>query len=671
MKDFHKKESPLLGLTGTGGGLGYLTGGAGAGPLYSEDLFTPFLYEGVSSGDITLTSGIDMAGEGGMVWAKNRDSGVYGGIWDSVRGASKRLRPDSNIPENTAANIVKSFNSDGVTVSTDGGTQITQNGDSFVAWMFRKCPGFFDIVTYPGNSQSGRQIPHSLGSTPGMIIIKNLTNNSGADWAVWHREGGQYEGKLNEDNSFGWEYVTGANDTTFTTTHAGNETNLVNNNYVAYLFAHDAQLFGENEDEAIIKCGKYTGSGSIGKTVNLGFEPQWILVKNKDASTPWVMIDYKRGMPRDGDGVRLLASQDVAEVSEASFLAPTPTGFEVTQQNTYVNTLNDEYVYVAIRRPHKPPTTGTDWFNPVTRSGVNATTAMSSGNSRTTEMIITKNRGSGNSNVISTRLQGQGTFSTDGSDGENHSFWESRIFWDEEAGIRYAQYDQVNQSGSNYIDYFFTKAPGVFDVVAYTGTGSNGLTVPHGLGVTPEMIWVKKRTSTSGGDKFQIYHASQGNGKYAFFGTDPFYTSGARWNNTSPTSTQFTLGTDNDVNANGHKFIAMLFATKSGITKIGSYPGTGGSQNIDCGFTNGARFVMIKRADVEAQNPAADRTNWYVWDSARGIVSGNDPWMAFNESSAENTGTDWIDPLSSGFTVSGTGGAVNVNGGTYVYMAIA
>ena len=80
---------------------------------------------------------------------------------------------------------------------------------------------------------------------------------------------------------------------------------------------------------------------------------------------------------------------------------------------------------------------------------------------------------------------------------------------------------------------------------------------------------------------------------------------------------------------------------------------------------------MIKRADVEAQNPAEDRTNWYVWDSARGIVSGNDPWMAFNESSAENTGTDWIDPLSSGFTVSGTDGSVNANGGTYIYMAIA
>ena len=83
----------------------------------------------------------------------------------------------------------------------------------------------------------------------------------------------------------------------------------------------------------------------------------------------------------------------------------------------------------------------------------------------------------------------------------------------------------------------------------------------HGLGVTPEMMWIKKRTTTSGGDNFQIYHSSQGNGKYGFFDYNPFYTSGSRWNNTSPTSTQFTLGSDDDVNTNNHKYVAMLFAT--------------------------------------------------------------------------------------------------------------
>ena len=185
------------------------------------------------------------------------------------------------------------------------------------------------------------------------------------------------------------------------------------------------------------------------------------------------------------------------------------------------------------------------------------------------------------------------------------------------------------------------------------------------------MMWIKKRTFTTGGDNWQIYHSSQGNGKYALLKTDPFYTSAARWNNTSPTSTQFTLGTDDDVNTNTHVYIAYLFATLPGISKVGSYSGTGSAQNIDCGFTNGARFVLIKRADLEVQGSAPDRTNWYLWDSVRGIVSGNDPWIALNETDAEVTTTDYIDPFSSGFTVSSTGSGLNASGGTYIFLAIA
>ena len=130
--------------------------------------------------------------------------------------------------------------------------------------------------------------------------------------------------------------------------------------YVAYIFAHDDRSPGDSGNEAIIKCGSYTGSGSTGKTVSLGFEPQFIIVKSTDQTRPWVIIDNMRGMPRDGDGVRLLANDNAGEVSNASFLAPTPTGFEVTQQNTYVNVSGEDYIYMAIRRPHKPPSAGTD-----------------------------------------------------------------------------------------------------------------------------------------------------------------------------------------------------------------------------------------------------------------------------------------------------------------------
>jgi hypothetical protein len=87
-------------------------------------------------------------------------------------------------------------------------------------------------------------------------------------------------------------------------------------------------------------------------------------------------------------------------------------------------------------------------------------------------------------------------------------------------------------------------------------------------------------------------------------------------------------------------------------------------QTINCGFTGGARFVMIKRIDSTG--------DWYVWDSARGIVAGNDPYLLLNSSAAEVTNTDFIDTLSTGFEISSTApAAINANGGTFVYLAIA
>jgi hypothetical protein len=114
----------------------------------------------------------------------------------------------------------------------------------------------------------------------------------------------------------------------------------------------------------------------------------------------------------------------------------------------------------------------------------------------------------------------------------------------------------------------------------------------------------------------------------------------------------------------GELGIAYLFATLAGVSKVGSYTGTGADLNVDCGFSAGARFILIKRADSTG--------DWYVYDSARGIVAGNDPYLLLNSTDAEVTGTDYIDPLSSGFTVTSSApAALNASGGTYIFLAIA
>jgi hypothetical protein len=112
-------------------------------------------------------------------------------------------------------------------------------------------------------------------------------------------------------------------------------------------------------------------------------------------------------------------------------------------------------------------------------------------------------------------------------------------------------------------------------------------------------------------------------------------------------------------------YIAYLFATLAGISKVGSYTGDGTTGKvIDCGFTTGARFILIKRTDSTG--------DWYVWDSGRGIVAGNDPHLSLNTITAEVTTDDSVDPDSSGFIVNQNATTnINVTSATYIFLAFA
>ena len=114
-----------------------------------------------------------------------------------------------------------------------------------------------------------------------------------------------------------------------------------------------------------------------------------------------------------------------------------------------------------------------------------------------------------------------------------------------------------------------------------------------------------------------------------------------------------------------------MFASVSGISKVGSYTGTGNDLNVDCGFSAGARFVLIKRWD-RVGGSFGSNGDWYVYDSVRGIVAGNDPYLLLNTTDTQVTNTDYIDPLSSGFTVTSSApDALNASGGTYIFLATA
>ena len=219
----------------------------------------------------------------------------------------------------------------------------------------------------------------------------------------------------------------------------------------------------------------------------------------------------------------------------------------------------------------------------------------------------------------------------------------------------------VYLGGVNSIYWNFRRAPGFFDEVCYTGTGV-AATISHNLGVVPELMIVKGR---SGATAWQAYSANLANTEYLVLNTTAAKATGAtRWNSTTPTSATFTVGTAAEVNTSAATYVAYLFASCPGVSKVGSYTGTGALQTINCAFTTGARFVLIKRTDSTG--------DWFVWDSARGISSGNDPYLLLNSTAAETTGTNYVDTDTTGFKVTAAAPAgINAVGGTYIFLAIA
>jgi hypothetical protein len=135
------------------------------------------------------------------------------------------------------------------------------------------------------------------------------------------------------------------------------------------------------------------------------------------------------------------------------------------------------------------------------------------------------------------------------------------------------------------------------------------------------------------------------------------------WGTTAPTSMNVYIGDDTRTNGTGYTYVAYLFATLAGISKVGSYTGNGTSQNIECGFAAGARFVLVKATSTTG--------DWLVADTARGIVSGNDPRLSLNSTAAEVTGEDWLDPYAPGFTVNQTTASANASGVSYIFFAIS
>ena len=634
-------------------------GSAGGDSLYVEDVFSTYLYAGTGA-TLAIDNGIDLDGEGGLTWIKTRDYAYSNNLFDTARGSNKYLISNSTNAEGTDSNRVSSFNSNGFTLGTNDGV----NGSSYdyASWTFRKAEKFFDVVTYTGNSTVGRTVAHNLGVAPAWMVIKST--NAARNWCTYHISlGNGYQIILNgtaaKESTALWNSTT-PTATEFTLGNDG-DVNGTGNSYVAYLFASDAGGFGDDEDESIIKCGSFTtgASGKMSSPVDCGFEPQWLLVKNSGGAENWNIYDTMRGLSVSLDALLHPNLNNVEDTGTK--LTVTATGFDTPLANGPFSS-GATYIYMAIRMPMKTPTAGTEVFSPVARTGTGTTAAVTGvgfspdlfiGNIRDTagywNGVVDRLRGIPK-RLVSSQTEAENTqtvitsFDMDGlsltSDGNGFA----------------------NENGKTYIEWLFKRAAGFMDEVVFDGNTAGTYPHTHNLTVVPELIILKSRSATGSWQTGTNFTAT---GWRSMYLNEP--NAGASettyatndWFSAQPTATTFSTG---GIGANTH--VAYLFASVAGVSKVGSYTGTAATLNVDCGFTAGARFILIKRTDSAG--------DWYTYDSARGIVAGNDPYLLLNTTGAEVTNTDYIDPLNAGFTATSNGSStVNVNGGTYIFLAIA
>ena len=632
-------------------------------PLNVEDVFSTYLYEGNGSTQ-TITNGIDLDGEGGLVWIKDRSSASnYHSLNDTERGTTKYLSSNRTDAEGTGD--LTAFNSNGFDVRYQQTGYINESGGNLASWTFRKAPKFFDVVTYTGNGTAGRTVSHSLGSVPGCIIVKQYQAGEARPWSIYHRG---IDASAPEDYRI--SFTTAArvddagqwNDTAPTSTvFTVGDSTYVNNNgesYVAYLFAHNNNdgEFGPDGDADIIKCGSvsYPASGDV--EVNLGFEPQWVLYKDVTHSgNNWWILDTMRGWNAQetggtfssttgGNAKALFSDTSGAEV-EYDYGALTSTGFKLPSNFNYGDN-NTDFIYIAIRRGTAVPTSATEVFD--IKTSVNTNPAFTS--DHVIDLAMFTHKTSSDNRYWSARLASRGyLFSNAPNAGPTNQA--AFDFGDTQFG-----HYNATGLGTNYLGYFWKRAPNYMDVVAFTGTGSNQ-NVSHNLTVAPEMMWIKSRDAVH---SWASYHVALGNTGIIYLNSNEaaFSLSGATvLNNTTPTSSVFTVGTNNVLNQSTKSYIAYLFASLAGISKVGSVTHSG-TTNVDCGFTSGASLVMLKRTDSTG--------DWYWWDSTSGIIAGNDPYFILNGQAPQVTNTDYIDPLSSGFTITSS-----FTAGDYIFYAIA
>ena len=425
----------------------------------------------------------------------------------------------------------------------------------------------------------------------------------------------------------------------------------------------DAFKFGEEGDQNIIKTGMWEGTATAGMEVNLGWQPSWIMFKNTASAYNWYVMDVMRGIVYGDDAIITANSNDPEW--DSSYIDVTPTGFKIQTTSGVANENGSSYVYMAMRKSDgyvgKPPEAATDVFAIDTGDGNSTIPNFDSG--FPVDFALQRPHSMGYTGAFA-RLLGHhvlytATTGAEQDESSGQSEFDSNIGWGASSDF------QTSSTES----YMWKRSAG-FDMVTYVGNSTgdySGMSqvIPHNLGKSPEMIWCKRRDASG---YWGVYHKGLNGGtnpeNYRLLLNDTHAESAASgsytnwyWDNTAPTATHFSVGEVPNANAQNSQIIAMLFASVSGISHVGSYSGsgsTGNAQNI--GFQ--PRYLLIKR-----RNATSD---WMQFNS----LSGFDKYTQLNTNQQRNSQT-YVNVSATGFSLVSDYGDTNESGSTYIYYAHA
>ena len=298
------------------------------------------------------------------IWIKDRDNARSHEIYDSSRGATKRIQSDSNGAESTQANNLQAFQSDGFQIGSGNG--VNQASQTLAAWQWKANGGTtssnsdgslastvqanttagFSIVTWTADGGGAKTIGHGLGAVPKWIITKNRTDAS-TNWQIYHASNTSapqteviyFTTGATQDYD-GFMADTAPTSSVFTVGGDGSMNGTSGKNIVAYCFA---------EKQGYSKFGGYTGNGNAdGPFVYTGFKPAWLMTKRTDSTSDWNMYDNKRNTFNKVDKV-LQAEGNDAEYTSGSgvILDFLSNGFKVRGTGSGINADGGSYIYMA------------------------------------------------------------------------------------------------------------------------------------------------------------------------------------------------------------------------------------------------------------------------------------------------------------------------------------